>query len=233
MSQAFGVAQDEGMLITGARHRTKTLNYGLVNYWIKDTLNTAYGEFDYLLPFGGKDGEPSFRVGVNDMDQRSVGADLISGGPFETYQASARLIASYGGFVLTGAYSQVGRGADLRHPLATSASYAGMIISSFNQAGEKGYHVSLSYDFSQIGLEGLSFFVGWGRGVDAIDAITGAAQPDEEEIDFRLVYEPRRGRLQGLRVELEHIDLRVDNAFLPSDRLTEFRTIVNYSVPLR
>ncbi len=54
MSQAFGVAQDQGMLITGARHRTKTLNYGLVNYWIKDTLNTAYGEFDYLLPFCGK-----------------------------------------------------------------------------------------------------------------------------------------------------------------------------------
>ncbi len=108
-----------------------------------------------------------------------------------------------------------------------------MILASFDRAGETGYHVSLSYDFSQIGLEGLSFFVGWGRGVGAIDAMTGAAQPNQDEIDLRLVYEPRRGRLQGLRVELEHIDLREDNALLPSDRLTEFRTIVNYSVPLR
>jgi len=233
MSQGLGVTQDEGVLITGARHRTKALNYGVVNYWVKDTINTAYGEFDYLLPFGGQDDDgPSFRVGINHMDQRSVGADLISNAPFATYQASARLIASYRGFVLTGAYSQVGREAELRHPFAMSASYTGMLISSFNAAGEKAFHASLSYDFSRIGLEGLSFFVGWGRGVDAIDASTGAAQPDEEEIDLRLVYEPRRGRLQGLRVELEHIDLQKDDPSLPSEELKEFRAIVNYSLPL-
>jgi hypothetical protein len=54
-----------------------------VNYWIKDTLNTAYGEADYLLPFGGGGG-PSYRVGINDLDQRSVGADLIPCAPFNT-----------------------------------------------------------------------------------------------------------------------------------------------------
>ena len=61
------------MLITGVRRRTKAWNYGLTNYWIKDTLNTAYGEIDYLLPFGGGDGQPSFRISANDLDQRSVG----------------------------------------------------------------------------------------------------------------------------------------------------------------
>jgi len=86
---------DEGILITGLRRRTASWNYGLTNYWIKDTLNTTYVEIDYLLPFGGSEGQPSLRVSINDLDQRSVGADLIAGAPYQTYQTSARLIASY------------------------------------------------------------------------------------------------------------------------------------------
>ena len=52
-STPFGITEDEGVLINGVRHHSRSLNLGAVNYWIKDTLNTAYGEADYLLPFGG------------------------------------------------------------------------------------------------------------------------------------------------------------------------------------
>ena len=97
LSQALGVREDDGVLITGIRRRTSALNFGVVNYLIKDSMNTAYGEADYLLPFGGGDGAPSFRVSLNDLDQRSVGADLIKNAPFQTYQASVRLIAKLAG----------------------------------------------------------------------------------------------------------------------------------------
>jgi len=80
-----------------------------VNYWIKDTINTAYGEIDYLLPFGRGTDAPSYRISFNDLDQTSVGRDLIPGPPFNTFQASARLLTSYRGFVLTTAVSTVGR----------------------------------------------------------------------------------------------------------------------------
>ncbi|HSD92824.1 MAG TPA: OprD family outer membrane porin, partial [Methyloceanibacter sp.] len=59
-SEALGVAQDEGMLIGGASYRASSWNFGFANYWIKDTLNTAYGEIDYLFLFGGDDG-PNLR----------------------------------------------------------------------------------------------------------------------------------------------------------------------------
>ena len=191
-SEGLGVEEDEGVLITGIRRRTKAWNYGLTNYWIKDTLNTAYGEIDYLLPFGGGEGQPSFRISVNDLDQRSVGADLIAGAPYQTYQASARLIASYRNFVLTGALSRTGDGADIQKPFGFSTAFTSMIVTSFNQAGERAYLAGLSYDFADFGLDGLKFYVGWGRGTDIVDPSTGAPEPDQSELDLRLSYEPHR-----------------------------------------
>ena len=231
-SETLGVAQDEGVLITGARYRGAQWNYGLVNYWIADAMNTAYGEIDYTLPSGGGVGHPSFRVSVNNADQRSVGEELMPGSPFHTFQASGRLVASYRSFVLTGGVSRVGDEAALLHPFGSSAAFTAMQLSSFQRAGELGFLVSLSYDFSPVGIEGLKFFVGWGRGVDAIDVATGLPAPDHDELDLRLEYQPHGGPLEGLRVQIEYLDQRVIGAPLPSDDFTQFRAIVNYAIPL-
>ena len=232
-SEGLGVdGHDEGVFVTGIRRRTDLWNYGFTNYWIKDTLNTFYTEVDYLLPFGGGEGEPSFRVSVNDLDQRSVGDDLLTGSSFHTHQASARLIGSYQNFVLTGAVSVVGDGSDIYEPFGFNPDFTSMLITTFDRAGERAFLVTLSYDFSKLGLEGVKFHVGWGRGIDAIDADTGDAEPDEDELDLLLVYEPHRGRLQGLQVKVEYIDWRMFDTALPSEDLTQFRAIVNYTVPL-
>jgi len=107
-----------------------------------------------------------------------------------------------------------------------------MIVTSFNQAGERAYHADLSYDFADFGLEGLKAFVGWGSGSNIIDRDTGAPRPDQRELDLRLSFEPHRGGLEGLRVEVQYVDLhQIDSG--PSDDLTQFRSIVNYLVPLR
>jgi outer membrane porin, OprD family len=232
LSQALGVEEDNGVLITGIRRRTSALNLGLVNYLIKDTMNTAYGEADYALPFGGRDGGPSFRISVNDLDQRSVGADLIKDAPFETYQASVRLIASYRNFVFTAAHSQVGRGADIRDPFGFKPTFTSMIISSFQRANEKGYLASLSYDFSKLGLHGMKFYAGWGKGVDAVGAKTGDPLSDRDELDLRLAFEPNAGPMVGLRAEVEYIDEHYNETELPNDDLRQVRAIVNYKMPL-
>lgn len=231
-SEALGVAQDEGVLMTGASYRTSQWNYGLINYWIADTMNTAYGEFDYTLPFGGVDGSPDFRLSANNADQRSVGEDLMHNAPFHTFQASARLIGSYRNFVLSGAVSRVGDEAPFLHPFGLSPVFTGMMISSFQRAGELGYHFSLSYDFASFGVEGLKLIVAYGRGVDAIDAATGAALPDRDEIDLRLEYEPHVGLLKGLRVQIDYVDQRLIDGPPPSDDFTQFRAVVNYAIPL-
>ena len=230
-SNGLDVAQDEGVLVNGVSYHGTAWNVGVANYWIKDTLNTAYGEIDYMLPFGGGEGEPSFRVGINTLDQRTVGADLIPGAPYETYQASARIVASYRSFVFTGSVSQTGDEADIQKPFGFSTSYTAMIVTNFDQASVRAYLLQASYDFERLGLEGVRFHVAWGKGDGTPDAANGDFA-NQDELDLRFVYEPHRGRLQGLRVELEYVDWQVFDAGLPSDDLTQFRAIVNYSVPL-
>jgi hypothetical protein len=73
--------------------------------------------------------------------------------------------------------------------------------------------------------------VAWGRGQGTASAANDGFA-DQEEFDYRLVYEPKLGRLVGLRLEFEYIDWRVPGVALPNDDLDQFRAIVNYKVPL-
>ncbi|MGE3529238.1 MAG: OprD family outer membrane porin [Methyloceanibacter sp.] len=230
-SEGLGVTQDEGVLITGASYHASRWNIGFSNYWIKDALNTAYGEIDHMLPLGPGGEGPSFRVGINALDQRTVGADLIAGAPYDTYQASARLIASYAGFVFTLASSQTSDAASIQQPFGFGTSYTSMILTDFQQAGVRAAMLSLSYDFGRIGLEGVKVLVAWGRGEGTGSAANGS-YAEQEERDFRVVYEPQSGRLAGLRLELEYIDWQVPGLGLPSEDLDQFRAIANYKVPL-
>lgn len=233
-SEGLGVPQDEGVLITGASYHKNGFNIGGTNYWIADTLNTAYGEIDYLLPFGEGNGGrgPQLRVGANILDQRTVGASMIAGAPYETYQASARFVASYRGLVLEGAVSKTGDEASIQKPFGYSASYAGMLVTNFEQAGVDAFLLSLSYDFARLGLDGVKIKAAFGKGWGIEDPVTNGDFSNQQELDLRFVYEPPRGALQGLRVEVEYIDWTVFDDALPSDELTQFRTIVNYTVPL-
>jgi hypothetical protein len=230
-SKALGATKDEGVLTTGVSYHSKSWNVGVSNYWIKDTLNTAYGEVDYLVPVGLDNAGPSLRFGATILDQRTVGAGLIADAPYETYQASVRLIGSYAGFVLILAGSETGDEASIQQPFGFGTSYTSMILSDFQQAGVRGTKLSLSYDFGMIGLEGLKALVAWGRGQGTSHAANDGFR-DQEEFDYRLVYEPERGRLVGLRLELEYIDWRVPGLDLPSEDLDQFRAIVNYKLPL-
>lgn len=206
-SEGLGIAEsDEGVLITGASYSANGWNIGASNYWIKDSLNTAYGEIDYLLPFGNDDDGPSVRAGVNILDQRTVGADLIAGAPYETYQASARIVTSYRGLVLTGAMSKTGDAADIQKPFGYSTSYTALVVTNFDQADVQAYLVRLSYDLERLGLEGVRLEAAWGKGSGTPDLATNGGFADQEELDLRFVYEPHRGKLQGLRVEVEYID---------------------------
>jgi hypothetical protein len=232
LSEGLGVAQDEGVLITGVRYGTEYWNIGVANYWIKDTLNTAYGEVDHLLPIGGGDDGPSFRVSANILSQSTVGEDLIAGAPYDTYQASARVIASYQSFVFTAAMARVGDEAGIQEPFGFNPAFTSMLISSFDSVGQEAYLMSLSYDFAKLGLEGVKLHAAYGRGTGSGAVVAGIALNDQEELDLRVVYEPHRGPLQGLRAEAEYIDWQLFQRGLPSEELTQLRAIVNYSVPL-
>lgn len=141
-------------------------------------------------------------------------------------------MASYKSFVFTGAVSKVGDEASIKKPFGFSTSHTAMIIANFHQASVEAYLLQLSYDFAGLGFEGFKAHVAWGKGEGKANQATNGGFADQEELDFRFVYEPHRGKLEGLRVELEYADWQVFDQTFPSDHLTEFRAIVNYSVPL-
>lgn len=63
------------MLINGIRRVFPNLTLGAVNYWVKDTINSLWrGRLD--AAFGGGD-KPSYRISFNDLDQLTVGAQLV------------------------------------------------------------------------------------------------------------------------------------------------------------
>jgi outer membrane OprD family porin len=229
-SEGLDIDANDGMVIGGASYHANGWNIGVSNYWINDALNTAYGEIDYLFP-GASDDGLSFRVGVNNLDQRTVGASLMAGAPYNTYQVSARAIASYRGFVFTGAVSEVGDEADIQKPFGFSTSYTAMIVTSFHDAGVRAYLLRLSYDLERLGLAGVKVEAAWGQGFAAVSA-ANEGFADQQELDLRITYEPHGGRLEGLRVEVEYIDWQVPELGAPSNDLTQFRTIVNYAIPL-
>src|SRR5947209_3594388 len=70
----------------------------VMDYQINDFLNTGFGQVEYTSQ-GPKD-QPNWAVGANIIDQRTVGADLLTGGSFRTYQASTKAQVTHVGWTL-------------------------------------------------------------------------------------------------------------------------------------
>jgi hypothetical protein len=134
--------------------------------------------------------------------------------------------------VFTAAMARVGDEAGIQEPFGFNPAFTSMLISSFDSVGQEAYLMSLSYDFAKLGLEGVKLHAAYGRGTGSGAVVAGIALNDQEELDLRVVYEPHRGPLQGLRAEAEYIDWQLFQRGLPSEELTQLRAIVNYSVPL-
>ena len=103
-----------------------------------------------------------------------------------------------------------------------------LMIKDFNRAGEDAWLVGLSYDFSCIGLDGLSAF---GRYAHGNTPDSGAvASPDQKELDVTVDYRFKKGFLKGLW-------LRARGAYLDQDGpnardVSNIRLILNYDIQI-
>ena len=76
------------------------------DYDLKDYINTGFGQAEYAFQIP-KD-MPQWIVGANVIAQESIGANLLTGSPFQTYQASGRARMTYSGFIAFAAGSVTG-----------------------------------------------------------------------------------------------------------------------------
>ena len=103
-------------------------------------------------------------------------------------------------------------------------------MQDFNRAGENAFIGKLSYDFTRLGLEGVTAYAllvhGWGR----INSSTGLSVANENEFNADLQWRPKWKFLKGLWFRVRYANIHQYEA--PGSTINDFRVIVNYDFPL-
>ena len=175
------------------------LSFAAMDYNVQDMVNTSFGQVEY--DFKQPKGVPNWIVGANVIGQQSIGSNLLTGAPFETYQASAKAQMVYAGFTVFAAGSITGDESNIFSPYGTKPNYTDMQEISFDNAGEKAIGGSVAYDFGTLGLNGLSTGAWYTHGWGAINPSINMAIPDRNEMDLWIQYRPTEGPLKGFRAE--------------------------------
>jgi outer membrane porin, OprD family len=202
-------------------------------YQVQDFVNTEFAQAEYAFQLP-KD-VPQWIIGANVIAQQSDGSNLLTGSPFQTYQASARVQMTYVGWILFAAGSITGDESKLFSPFGTKPNYTDMQQTSFDQAREKAIGASVAYDFgyafSNIGLSGLTAGVWYTHGWNAINPATNVGIPMRNELDLWIQYRPSEGLLKGLRLKTQYANVWQDGNVRGSQ--PEFRMIADYTVLFR
>jgi hypothetical protein len=205
------------------------LSLAAMDYNVQDFLNTGFAQVEY--DFQQPSRVPNWIVGANVIDQRSVGANLLTGAPFQTYQASAKAQMLYAGWTLFVAGSMTGPGSSLYTPFGANPNYTAMQQLLFTNANEKAFGGSLAYDFGTVGLSGISAGVWYTQGWGAINSSTNSAIADRSELDLWIQYRPTEGPLKGFRLKTQYGNVRQQGNVRNSQ--PDLQVVVDYTVLFR
>jgi hypothetical protein len=204
-----------------------------MDYYLSDFVNSGFAQAEYVFQLP-KD-VPQWSMGANIITQQSVGAELLTGTSFSTYQASAKVQTSYAGWTFFIAGSITGDESKIFSPFGTKPNYTDMQQISFDNAGEKAFGGSIAYDFGyafkDIGLSGLTTGAWYTQGWGALDPTTNLAIPNRSELDLWIQYRPTEGPLKGLRIKTQYGNVWQDGNVRSTQ--PEFRFIVDYTVLFR
>jgi hypothetical protein len=227
MSQDAGAEVKRGVVVGGGNVSYKGLNFGAINYYSEDIINIFYTESAYKIHLTDRLG---LLFSAQLTDQRSVGNDLLTGFDFNTNQIGVKSDLSYGGAVLTLGYTHTSRGADMQSPWSGYPGYTSVQVKDFNRAGENAFMVKGSYDFSRLGLEGVTAYALFVHGWDRVDPATKNHVTNENEFDTDLQWRPQWKFLKGLWFRARYANVYQNED--THNTIKDFRIIVNYDVPL-
>ncbi len=224
LSHQLGVSQDRGAAFGSALwHVSEEFHVGASGFVVPDVLATVYAETHYERSLTD---EVGLRVDAQFTHQHTPGKELIAGPSFDTWNVGLRTSASWRRAILRLAFSITDDDRRIESPYGSSPSYISLMQRTFNQADEKALLVSLSYDFSRFGIEGLSVIVNFAQSWDGV--VAGVSR-DARTIDFTTDYRIGRGALESLWLRLRASWLDVESA--PQDG-TDSRVILRYELPV-
>jgi len=227
MSRVAGASVDRGVGVLAALFSYRGFSIGAMDYYSNDIINIAYGEVNYVTTLSGGLG---VLFSSQFTGQRSVGDNLLMGSPFSTNQLGLKAGVSYRNAFLTLGYTRNAQGADLQTPWSGRPNYTSALVEGFENAGEQAFLVKGSYDFSSLGLTGLTAYTLYVHGWGQVTASTKAPGPNQNEIDVDLQWRPKTGALKGLwlRFRYGHVER---NQGTPRGT-NQFQVVFNYDFSL-
>ena len=225
MSEAAGVpGAKRGAFTAGARYMlAEALALEAFDIYTSDLLNIFYAEAVSRLETERGAG---LRLSAQFIHQESVGEELLERAAGSTWALGGKADLSYRKAVLTLALTGNSSSGDLISPYGSYGGYNSVIINDYQRAGEYGMRAGLSYDFSRIGLEGLSAFGNYVWGFGVVDPETGEDAADRDELDLTVEYRFRKTWLKGLVIRLRSARLEEEGGRSAED----YRIIVNYTL---
>jgi hypothetical protein len=232
MSRLAGVgSEDEGMWTGGVQWspRKDVWAQGFY-YYVKDTLRIGYADLDWVTHVSS---DSYYRVAVQYTDQRSDGANLLTGRAFHTWNTGAYGEFGWRRLKVYGALAATGEGEAIRTPYSNGPSYMTERVKTFNRAGEDAAMLGTTFDLASAGLHGFSIDVNIAEGRNAINAVTHAALPDMREFDSDFCYRfAKESPLSGMRLRARWATVTQDYGSR-TDRTNDLRFDVNWGASFK
>ncbi|ADD68417.1 outer membrane porin [Denitrovibrio acetiphilus DSM 12809] len=172
--------------------------------YLKASLSKEIGQFNVYF-------QPSI------LYQKSQGDEL--NGDLSTSQTGFRAGVKFAGFDVTGFYAKTGDDGMIT-PWGFDKIIAQQVMTSATRGDENAWGAKVAYDFSGLGLKGLSAYVFYAY----YDVDETATVRDTYETDFNIQY-AFSGYLEGLGIRYRYADMNVDGG----EGLTDTRILLTYS----
>lgn len=219
LSEAVGLDEKRGSAFAGLIwDPNEEFAGGVYAAVMPDFGGKAYGETGYEKDLGGGwhgriDGQFTY--------QFALGDDLLGDVAQENWNLGIRAAGSYAGAVVRLGLAFAGPNQDTDF-LGSSPSYVDLMQRTFNRPHERALLVSASYDFSGLGVDGLSVIMNF---VAGFDGEVDGARSHAQEIDLTIDYRIGRGWLQNFWLRVRGSWLNDDSADRDG---TDVRVILRY-----
>ena len=175
-------------------------NFQFWDYYAHDYFNNIYFKAGYAHEIS--DGLSGFLT-YQHLVQKDAGDKI--GGEIDTFMYTFESGLEIKGLTLALAYGRIGDD-DLNYPWGHDLIISGQ-LNDLARADETGYLAKIAYDFSEIGLTGISAKVLY---MDFNTPEHGTnASPDYDDIDLDVTYK-FSGVLEGLKLRLRHAIINED-----------------------
>jgi hypothetical protein len=223
-TEAVKLDKDRGFAHGGAVWDPhENLHFGAIGGAVPDLFAGLYAEASAAHDF---ENDLEARLDSQFTYQWDVGEDLLGTALDDTWNLGVRAAVSYAGAVLRIGVSITDSGSTIFSAYGTNPSYVDLMQRSFTRADEKAVLVSLSYDFSEIGIAGLSFIANFVAGFDG--ELLGV-RSDAQEVDATLDYRIQEGWFKNLWLRIRGSWIHEETAGRDG---SDVRVILRYDIPV-